>query len=65
MTWLDETNADLFCPVVDPSWSGAIPASLFVNNATHYRKFFEDQLDRVKFEKELKALIAVRHQAAQ
>jgi hypothetical protein len=36
-----------------------------VNNATHYRKFFEDQLDRVKFEKELKALIAVRHQAAQ
>ena len=65
ITWLDESNADLFCPVVDPSWSGAIPASLFVNNATHYRKFFEDQLDRVKFEKELKALIAVRHQAAQ
>ncbi len=38
-----ETNADLFCPAVDSKWSGAIPASLFINNKTGYRKFFEDQ----------------------
>ena len=42
IVFLDETNADLFCPAVDPSWSGAIPASLFVNNKTCYRKFFEE-----------------------
>ena len=39
--FLDETNADLFCPAVDEHWSGSIPASLFINNKTGYRKFFE------------------------
>ncbi|MGZ4095770.1 MAG: TlpA disulfide reductase family protein, partial [Bacteroidia bacterium] len=37
--FLNETNADLFCPAVDKSWSGAIPASLFINQKTGYRKF--------------------------
>jgi thiol-disulfide isomerase/thioredoxin len=55
--FLDETNADLFCPVVDSSWSGAIPASLFINNKKGYRKFFEDQLSEKALEKEIKALI--------
>src|ERR1700694_3057044 len=35
--FLNETNADLFCPAVDPSWSGAIPATLLVNPKTGYR----------------------------
>src|ERR1700741_5055708 len=26
--WLNEYNADYFCPKVDKAWSGAIPASL-------------------------------------
>src|SRR5215204_6501262 len=51
--FLDETNADLFCPVVDEKWSGAIPASLFVNNKTGYRQFFEDQLTKEDLEKEI------------
>jgi hypothetical protein len=55
--FLDETNADLFCPVVDESWSGAIPASLFVNNKTGYRKFFEEQISKEKLEKEIQAMI--------
>jgi len=55
--FLNETNADLFCPAVDESWSGAIPASLFVNSKTGYRKFFEDQLSKEKFEKEIQAMI--------
>ncbi len=57
ITFLDETNADLFCPAVDPKWSGAIPASLFINNNTGYRKFFEDQLSKEQLEKEIQALI--------
>lgn len=44
IVWMDETNADYFCPKVDPGWSGAIPATLFVNNKTAFRLFFESQL---------------------
>lgn len=57
ITFLDETNADLFCPVVDPKWSGAIPASLFINNKTGYRQFFEDQLSKEQVEKEVLKMI--------
>ena len=32
IVYLNETNADLFCPKIDEKWSGAIPSSLFVNN---------------------------------
>lgn len=55
--WLDEFNADYFCPKVDSAWSGAIPATLFVNNKMGYRKFFEAQLSREKFEKEIIAAL--------
>ena len=55
--WLDEYNADYFCPKVDSAWSGAIPASLFVNNRTGYRKFFEEQLSKEKLEKEIIAIL--------
>lgn len=39
VVYLDETNADHFCPQIDQSWSGAIPATLIVNNASGYRNF--------------------------
>ncbi|MBK5273054.1 MAG: TlpA family protein disulfide reductase [Bacteroidia bacterium] len=57
IAWLDETNADYFCPKVDKKWSGAIPATLFINNKKGYRKFFEEQLSKEKLEKEIKAAI--------
>ena len=38
--WLNETNADYFCPKIDPKWDGTIPSTLFVNTPTGYRKFF-------------------------
>jgi thiol-disulfide isomerase/thioredoxin len=56
--WLDETNADYFCPKVDPGWSGGMPASLFVNNRSGYRKFFEEQLSRERLQIVMKELIA-------
>ena len=55
--WLDETNADYFCPKVDPKWSGAIPASLFINNKTGFRKFIEEQLSHEELQKEIKAML--------
>jgi hypothetical protein len=57
VVWLNETNADYFCPKVDTSWSGAIPATLFVNNKTGYRKFYEGQVKEEKFEKEIMAIL--------
>lgn len=42
--WLDETNADYFCPKIDTAWSGAIPASLFIYKKNAYRRFEESKL---------------------
>lgn len=42
--WLDEYNADYFIPKIDTAWSGAIPASLFINNKTGFRRFLEEQV---------------------
>jgi thiol-disulfide isomerase/thioredoxin len=55
--WLDETDADYFCPKVDSSWSGGLPSTLFINNATGYRKFIEDEISKEHFDKLLEALL--------
>jgi thiol-disulfide isomerase/thioredoxin len=53
IVWLDETNADYFCPRIDSSWSGVMPASLFVNNKTGYRRFFESEMTKEELESEI------------
>jgi len=58
--WLDETNADYFCPKIDPEWSGAIPATLFINNKTGYRKFVEEQIPHPQLKKEIMAILGKR-----
>lgn len=58
IVWLDETNADLFCPKIDQQWDGAIPVTLMVNNKKKYRKFFGQQLPEERLLLELKALTA-------
>lgn len=57
IAWLDESNADYFCPFIDASWSGAIPATLFINNKTGYKKFYEKQLSPVEIEVAIKAAL--------
>jgi thiol-disulfide isomerase/thioredoxin len=42
--WLNETDADYFCPVIDKQWQGSIPATLFINQQNSYRKFFEKKI---------------------
>lgn len=54
VVWLNETNADYFCPKIDKTWSGGIPATLIVNTKTGYRKFFEEEMKPEEFEEELK-----------
>jgi thiol-disulfide isomerase/thioredoxin len=56
--WLNETDADYFCPKVDPGWSGGIPCSLFINNKSHYRRFFDRQLTEPQVGLEIKEMIA-------
>jgi hypothetical protein len=51
--WLNETDADYFCPRIDSSWSGSLPASLFINNAKKFRLLSEEQIN----ETEMAALI--------
>ncbi len=56
--WLDEYDADYFCPRVDSSWSGAIPASLFVNNKTGYRSFQERALTDSQVQLQIATMLA-------
>lgn len=57
IAWLDETDADHFCPMIDKSWSGAIPATIMVNAKTGHRKFFEGEIKGEEFEQELQKAI--------
>ncbi|GAB2544601.1 TlpA family protein disulfide reductase [Rufibacter soli] len=41
---LDEPDQNAWIDLVDPSWSGAIPATLILNNARHQRFFIEKPL---------------------
>jgi len=53
IVWLNETDADYFCDRIDKKWSGAIPATIMVNAATGYRKFYEQEFKEEEFELEL------------
>ena len=57
IAWLNETNADHFCPMIDKSWSGSIPSTIVVNNKTGYRKFTEGEMNAAEFEAMIKAAI--------
>ena len=58
IVWLNESDADKFCPVIYSRWTGSMPATLFVNAATGYKKFFEEAMSEERFESELKKAIA-------
>lgn len=55
--WLDETDADLFCPPINDKWSGSIPATIMVNNKKNYRQFYGEQIPEMKLKQELKKLV--------
>lgn len=58
IVWLNETNADYFCPKVDSSWSGGLPSSLFINNKAHFRRFYDRQLTDLQVEPAIKEMLA-------
>jgi thiol-disulfide isomerase/thioredoxin len=54
IVWLDEEKPDEFCPRVDKSWTGSMPATLFINKKTGYRKFVEAEMKPEELEKEVR-----------
>ena len=57
IVWLNEPNADVFCPLIDAKWSGAIPSTLMINNKKQYRKFYETGMSPLQFERNLKEMV--------
>jgi len=56
IVWLNEPNADVFCPKIDATWSGAIPSTLMINNKKQYRRFYEVSMSPLQFDKNLKEM---------
>ena len=50
IVFLDETDADHFCPQIDKSWSGAIPSTIITSNTKGYRKFTEGKMKAAELE---------------
>ncbi|HMG82031.1 MAG TPA: TlpA disulfide reductase family protein [Ferruginibacter sp.] len=57
IVWLDEDDANRFCPPIDKKWIGDMPATIFVNAKTGYKAFFQEELTPEKFEAELQKAI--------
>ena len=57
IAWLNETNADYFCPVISADWSGAIPVTLIVNSKKSYRHFYEKELSATEIKKAIEAAL--------
>lgn len=54
---LDEPDANRWIDLVDPSWSGAIPATLVIHASTNHRSFYEKEFTYVELENIVKPLI--------
>ena len=55
--YLNEEYPEVFLPVIEKQWTGAIPASIFVNNASQYYRFFNTQLTQQQLALELRNLL--------
>ena len=58
LVWLDERDTRYFCPRIDKGWTGGMPASLFVNNKTGYRRFYDRQLTDLQVGPAIREMIA-------
>lgn len=53
VVFLNESNADYFCPAIEPQWDGSIPATIFINNSKNHKVFVGSQVTRQRFALEL------------
>ena len=54
---MDEVDYNLWIDLVDPSWSGAIPATLIIEPATGKRIFLEKEFENGELEKDYQKFI--------
>jgi thiol-disulfide isomerase/thioredoxin len=53
---LDEVNGNYFIPKISEQWTGAIPATLILNNKKMHREFYEKKLDYNFLKQEIEKL---------
>lgn len=58
IVWLNETDADFYCPLIDKKWNGNIPVSIMVNNKTKFKEFYNSQIPEPRLRLELQRLVA-------
>ena len=51
---VDDVDYNSWIDLIDPSWSGAIPATLIVNSSYNKRYFYEKPFERIELENVLK-----------
>lgn len=57
-TWLlDETDYDSWIDRIDSTWTGSIPATIFINNRKGIRKFHEGEFDCNSLNDEISKLL--------
>lgn len=54
---LDEARANEWIPIVNQSWEGEIPVTLFVNAQKNIKKFHTGQLKEEELKKQIESLI--------
>ena len=57
VVYLNELKAEEYTPMINKDWTGAIPASVFVDNSKKYYRFFNTQLTEQRMDIELKNLL--------
>jgi thiol-disulfide isomerase/thioredoxin len=55
--WLEARDRKQFYAQIQPDWDGGMPASLFINPARYYRRFFARQLTERQIVMEIKNML--------
>jgi thiol-disulfide isomerase/thioredoxin len=53
---LDEVNGNYFIPRISEQWTGAIPATLILNNKKKHKEFYEKKLNYIFLKEEIEKL---------
>lgn len=53
---LDETNGNYFIPKISEQWSGALPATLILNNKLKVKRFYEKKLTFAFLKSEIESI---------
>jgi D-serine dehydratase len=58
VVFLNESDADYFCPAIEKQWDGSIPSTIFIDNTKKHKVFVGSQVTRQRFAVELDKLMS-------